>query len=40
MNTFLISLRNCDKDINILTNNNIYLRNIKLQKYNTMLMRL
>ena len=30
MNTFLISLRNHGKDINILTNNNIYLRNIKL----------
>ena len=40
MNTFLISLRNFCKGINILTNNNIYLRNIKLQKYNTMLMRL
>lgn len=30
MNTFLISLRNRGKDTNILTNNNIYLRNIKL----------
>lgn len=40
MNTFLISLRNRGKGINILINNNIYLRNIKLQKYNTMLMRL
>lgn len=30
MNKFLISLRNRGKDINILTNNNIYLRNIKL----------
>ena len=30
MNIFLISLRNRGKDINILTNNNIYLRNIKL----------
>ena len=30
MNTFLISLRNRGKDINILTNNNIYLRNIKV----------
>lgn len=30
MNIFLISLRNQGKDINILTNNNIYLRNIKV----------
>ena len=37
MNTFLISLRNYSKGINILTNNNIYLRNIKLQKYDTIL---
>ena len=30
MNTFLISLRNRGKGMNILTKNNIYLRNIKL----------
>ena len=30
MNTFLIFLRNYGKDINILTNNNIYLINIKV----------
>lgn len=30
MNVFLISLRNRGKDINILTNNNVYLRNIKV----------
>ena len=30
MNTFLISLRTRDKGINILTNNNIYLINIKV----------
>ena len=30
MNVFLISLRNRGKVINILTNNNIYLRNIKV----------
>ena len=30
MNTFLISLRNRGKGINILTNSNIYLRNIKV----------
>ncbi len=30
MNVFLISLRNRGKGINILTNNNIYLRNIKV----------
>jgi len=30
MNIFLISLRNRGKGINILTNNNIYLTNIKL----------
>jgi len=30
MNTFLISLRNRGKGINILTNNNTYLRNIKV----------
>ena len=29
MNTFLISLRNRGKGMNILTNKNIYLRNIK-----------
>ena len=30
MNIFLISLRNRGKSINVLTNNNIYLRNIEL----------